>query len=115
MGDLRSKEAQAVYDAYRAEGRLATCKLCEATPLRSFRHWAIVKNNFPYDKIATVHNMIIPKRHVTEREISQEEWVEYQKIKDEILHAEYEFLIEATNKKKTIPGHFHIHLIVAGA
>jgi diadenosine tetraphosphate (Ap4A) HIT family hydrolase len=114
MGELRTDKGQAVYDDYKAKGGLDDgCRLCEAKPLKSFKHWLIIKNQFPYDKIASVHDMIIPKRHVAEREISSEERAEYQKIKDDFLHKEYEFMIEATHRKKTIPGHFHIHLIVA--
>ncbi len=114
MGELRTKEGQARYEEYKAAGGLAGgCKLCEAPPLKVFKYWALVKNNFPYDKIAEVHDMLIPKRHVTEEELSQEEWHEFQQIKDEYIHKEYEFMIEATHRKKSIPAHFHLHLLVA--
>lgn len=111
MGDLRTKKSQAVYEAYKAAGHLATCKLCEATPLQTFKYWVIIGNAFPYDRIAATHDMIVPKRHVAEEGVSQEEWREYATIKNEVLHTTYEFMIEATHRKKSIPGHFHIHLL----
>ncbi len=33
-------------------------------------------------------------------------------IKEEYIHKNYDFIMEATYVKKTIPGHFHLHLVV---
>ena len=113
MGTLRTDESMKRYATFIEKGGLGDgCKLCEKESLRSFIHWRIVSNDFPYDKIASVHTMIIPNRHVGERELSSEERTEFEIIKDTYLHNTYEYIIEATYKKKTIPAHFHMHLII---
>lgn len=105
---------QATYDAFIAAGELERrCGLCEAESLKEFGLWRVIDNRFPYDRVASVSHMIVPKRHVGEKGVTAEEWAELMTIKDEYLHEAYEFFIEATHKKKSIPGHYHIHLIVA--
>ncbi len=68
-------------------------------------------NAFPYDRIAKTHDMIVPLRHVDEDHLNDEELKELKIIKDNYLHKEYEFIIEATYKVKSIPAHFHLHLL----
>jgi diadenosine tetraphosphate (Ap4A) HIT family hydrolase len=114
MGDLRTPEGTAHYKAYIKNGGLeGVCRICEGAAMEEFQYWKVIKNNFPYDKIATTHNMIAPKRHADEHGLSAEEWNELTKIKNGYLHKEYDYLIEATHRKKSIPTHFHLHLIVA--
>lgn len=113
MARLRTKEAEEQYKKLIASGYLnGGCKLCEAPALREFSHWKIVENKFPYDRIARVHDMVLPKRHVEEDELSQEEKDEYRTIKEDYIEQTYEYLIEATSKQKSIPEHFHLHLII---
>lgn len=59
----------------------AQCALCAKEPIQEFTHWKIVSNNFPYDRIAELHNMIVPVRHCAEEELTQEELTEYASIK----------------------------------
>jgi hypothetical protein len=113
MGELRSEAGQKIYNDYKLAGGLTgTCKLCTAPHLKTFDHWTIIENRFPYDRIASRHEMIISKRCIKEQEITEEEWAEFRKIKEEYIHKNYDFIMEATYVKKTIPGHFHLHLIV---
>lgn len=69
-------------------------------------------NAFPYDKIATSHDMVVPLRHVPEAELTPEERKELVEIKHEYVNANYEYILEPTHKKKSIPAHFHLHLVV---
>lgn len=111
---FRTPENQAKYETYQAAGNLKKgCVLCERESLQTFEYWRIIENIFPYDKIAKVHNMILPKRHVTEPELSEGEIRELKDIKEKHLHKDYDFIIEATHRMKSIPAHFHLHLIVA--
>ncbi len=113
MATLRLDETKAAYDAYQLEDAFKNgCPLCNAPTVHAFTHWRIVKNRFPYDKIAGIHDMLVPSRHITEKEISQEEWHELANIKNDYVHPNYQFIIEATHKVKSIPAHFHLHLIV---
>src|SRR6185369_7348001 len=113
MAHLRSAAQQAKYDAYKAAGGLENgCRLCERKPLKTFKYWRIIGNKFPFDRIAKVHHMIVPKRHVAEPQLRQAEVSEFRRIKEDYLNKKYEFLIEATHLKKSIPEHFHIHLVI---
>jgi hypothetical protein len=104
---------QAEYDRYIATGGLkGECKLCQAQSVKEFQLWRVINNKFPYDRVASVSHMIIPTRHASEKEVTAEEWAELTTIKDEYVHPTYDFLIEAAHHKKSIPGHYHIHLIV---
>jgi diadenosine tetraphosphate (Ap4A) HIT family hydrolase len=113
MATLRLDETKAAYDAYQTLDEFKdTCPLCKAPTVKAFTYWRVVKNRFPYDKIAGVHDMLVPKRHITEKDINQDEWHELANIKEEFIHPNYQFMIEATHKTKSIPAHFHLHLIV---
>src|SRR3989344_1623205 len=114
MGRLRYQKDEKHYKRLQKEGLLEIgCRLCDAVSITEFQYWRIIKNNFPYTRIATLHHMVVPKRHVKEDELSQEEWMEYNQLKHSYINDNYEFIIEATNRRKSIPAHFHIHLIVA--
>jgi hypothetical protein len=113
MATLRTQENEERYKRLIAEGHLeAGCPLCASAPLHAFKHWKIIPNTFPYDKIATTHHMVVPLRHVRESELTPEELQELLAIKHEYINAHYEYILEATHKKKTIPAHFHLHLVV---
>lgn len=87
------------------------CRLCEKPPITDFEFWKIVENSFPYDKLAEKHTMLLPKRHVTEVDLTEDERTELLVIKSNSLQA-YEFVFESLPHKKSIPAHFHLHLIV---
>lgn len=108
---LRTAHTAQKYRDFVASGGLDTqCALCFATPIHIFKYWKIICNDFPYDRIADIHDMIVPIRHSTENSLSKEEKEEFLTIKESHLQA-YELLIEATYKIKSIPAHFHIHLV----
>lgn len=114
MATFRKPESQKLYDAYRFKLTDADpCALCEGKALQQFTYWKIMPNAFPYDRIADKHDMLVSLRHAAEAEITPEEWAEYHKLKRAVLNDEYDYLIEATHKAKSIPGHFHIHLLTA--
>jgi hypothetical protein len=114
MGTLRTAETQKKYrELIDAGGLKEGCALCTAPAVKTFTYWKVVNNTFPYDKVAKVHHMVLPLRHASETELTPEEWEEYQTIKNEYVQNEYEYIIEPTQKMKSIPAHFHIHLIIA--
>jgi diadenosine tetraphosphate (Ap4A) HIT family hydrolase len=113
MGTLRAPETWQKYQDAIANGTLEKgCVLCDKTPVVEFKFWKIIMNDFPYDRIAEVHHMLVPIRHVTEEGLSKEEHQELLRLKKSELNREYQYLLEATPSTKSIPGHFHIHLIV---
>jgi hypothetical protein len=115
MRYLRTQEIQEKYRKHMELNRGGPCPLCEAKALKEFQYWKIINNEFPYDRIAQVHHMIIPLRHVEEQHLNDEEVDEYLRIKNEYLFAEYECIIEASGTMKSIPEHHHLHLIITKA
>ncbi|MBI2123885.1 MAG: hypothetical protein HYU04_01445 [Candidatus Wildermuthbacteria bacterium] len=114
MPRLRTQESEERYKKLIAAGYLTGgCKLCEAPSVKDFTHWRIIRNDFPYDLIAKAHDMIVPRRHVMEHDLSSQEKKEYDEIKTDHINATYTHIIEPTLGLKSIPGHFHLHLIVA--
>jgi|SRR6185437_1537520 len=112
-GTLRTSETQAAYDAVlAAKDPSAPCPLCAAETLHAFREWRIIANMFPYDRIAAVHHLLLPNRHVEEDEFTESEKEELRSIKDSYAAEQYQFFIEPVKGRKTVPGHMHLHLVV---
>lgn len=108
---LRTEVTAKKYMDYIASGGLKNrCVLCDKESIIPFQHWKIILNDFPYDRVANIHHMLVPLRHCTEDELTEEEWDEYRSIKKNNLDL-YEFLLEATEHIKSIPQHFHVHLL----
>lgn len=113
MPSLRTPEGKRAYQEYMATMPATdACALCEKPALRAYKHWKIIDNSFPYDLIAKDHHMLVPLRHVTEADLTIDEIMELAGIKNHHLEEDYDWIIEATLKNKSIPSHFHLHLIV---
>ncbi|MBP7741550.1 MAG: hypothetical protein KA104_02580 [Candidatus Pacebacteria bacterium] len=113
MPSLRTLEGKKAYQEYLAQTPVSgTCPLCEKFALRTFKLWKIVPNAFPYDAIAKEHHMLVPLRHSTEAELTVDEIMELSGIKNHAVDQDYDWIIEAMPKNKSIADHFHLHLIV---
>ena len=113
MPSLRSLAGKTKYQEYlKANITTSECPLCERRELKKFQYWKIVENIFPYDLIAQTHHMIVPLRHVIEVELTEEELKELGIIKKNLIENEYDYIIEATAKNKSIAKHFHLHLLI---
>lgn len=109
---FRSEDVQKQYETWRTEVKAKNvCPICERPAIQAFTYWKIIDNHFPYDLIAKTHHMIVPLRHIREQSLTAEEMAEYWKIKAGPLQ-EYDLIAEATYKRKSIPEHFHMHLLV---
>jgi len=105
---------QDAYEALKKTGHLErSCPLCDAASLEEFTHWRIIDNRFPYDKISSVHHMLVTKRHIVEKDLSVEERDELLHLKDNYLGQKYEHMLEALTSQKSIPKHLHFHLLVS--
>lgn len=111
----RTKETKDAYTLARANGHLSNgCTLCQISlPKKEFKHWKIQPNMFPYDRVAEVHDLIYTRRHVRGRDLNEEERAELNELKYSYLNDNYQFIIESIPKIKSIPDHYHLHLIVA--
>src|SRR3989344_4231106 len=110
---FRSKEMRDRYDECKKSDEFNSgCALCKKDTIQEFRYWRIVLNDFPYDRIARVHNMILPIRHIAGDGLNAEEIAELFEIKKKYLR-DYDYIIETSNQRRSIPDHFHLHLIMS--
>ena len=113
MASFRSPENKKRYDEYSAALPAGpACLLCEKPSLKEFTHWRIVENIFPYDLVAKVSHMIIPSQHKTESDLTDVEEQEFKDIKINYLQNQYDYILENTHKNKSLPHHFHLHILV---
>ena len=112
MATLRTPATEQQYKEWRAQNAATeACALCDREPLHRFHFWKIVTNKFPYDLVARTHELLVPLRHVSGRELSEAEKDELDEIKETYLGDHYELILENTRQATSIPGHFHLHLI----
>ncbi|MCR4328353.1 MAG: DUF3605 domain-containing protein [Patescibacteria group bacterium] len=110
---LRTNKMYEKYVRFIHKGGLREeCVLCTKKPIKSFRYWRIIMNDFPYNRITNIHHMIVPKRHTVEAKLTKKEREELQKLKMRYVSPNYTFIMEASHKDKSIPSHFHLHLVV---
>lgn len=111
MAYPRNQETAAKYKEYLTRLPEGACPLCDEPALKQFTYWKITHNNFPYDAIVSTHDMIMPLRHTDEVGVSKEEWMEFEAIKRDYIHATYSFILENMGSTRSIPKHFHLHLM----
>lgn len=87
------------------------CHLCEAPSVIEFEHWRIIENKFPYDEIARRHDMIVPKVHKREESLTSAELQEFAELKKTYINDTYQMVMESVPKNKSLPQHFHLHLL----
>lgn len=108
----RTATTQEKYYAQRAaETTTGVCPLCDDDALQRFTYWYIRPNNFPYDAVASKHDLLLPLRHTTGADFTKEELAELEQLKRTVLNDSYQFIFETLPGAKSIPEHFHLHLI----
>ncbi len=82
--------------------------------VKEFEHWVIIENKYPYDAIATTSHIISTKREVAFNWdlLTPEELDEFNAIKKDYLSEHYDVIWENLPKGQTVPGHFHLNLLV---
>ena len=109
----RTKEDQEAWAAFAASNKdTGVCPLCVAESTLLFTYWKIIPNTFPYSAVSVKHDMIVPLRHVKEHELTPEELAEFHTLKDGYINDNYQYLLESTHKNKSVPAHFHPHLLI---
>ncbi|MEX0672626.1 MAG: hypothetical protein WD175_01030 [Candidatus Paceibacterota bacterium] len=104
--------SQAMYDKYVQYKETAPegCPLCKADPIKEYKYWKLIPNDFPYDVIAQEHCMLIPKDHTGFfKDLSEAAKSEYYALLKKLDH--FDSLFNNFQKNQTIPEHFHVHLI----
>lgn len=110
---LRTPESQEKYAKFLSErDPNCPCPLCSREAIQDFKNWKIIHSDFPYDRVSKINHMLVSKRHVTEENLNPEEWDEFHDIKSSYVNNNYDYILETVKKRKSLPDHFHIHLIV---
>jgi len=116
---LRTKETMDRYMKVMAERKEKGIKSehfinYEHLLVKEFEYWVIIENEFPYDAVAKTSHMISTKRQVPLdwNLLTSGEKMEFEKIRDTYLKEHYDAIWENLPKTQTIPGHFHLHLII---
>ena len=109
---LRTRKTYLRYKKNRENGLYNKgCRLCQIKPIKKFKYWNILPNEYPWDFIAKKHDMAVPIRHTTYYALDKKEKLEYEMKVKTYAEKNYEMLIEASTKNKSIPGHYHVHLV----
>jgi diadenosine tetraphosphate (Ap4A) HIT family hydrolase len=113
--DWRTQETHDAYVAVIESGHLTSgCPLCKSKTLAEFTYWRLVENDFPYDRVAEVHHMIIPMRHTSGEDLSGEEESELSHLlKTDLNTRGYNYFMQSLPSNMSIPAHLHYHLIKA--
>ena len=104
---LRSNK---VYNLYKKNKRKS---LEHLSVVKKFKYWTIVKNEFPYDTVATRHDLLIPKREI--QDIFRISLVEQQELKEiwkQLKRShKYDFLLVPLPWSQTFRSKIHFHLL----
>lgn len=116
MTSIRKKDTEEAYQKLREERRRVgivgfAYNLDEEEIISVYTHWAIIPNQFPYDMIAEVHHMLVPKRVFGRlEEATNEEMNELYSIKKEIQD-KYNYILETLGGMQSNTKHLHLQLI----
>lgn len=107
---LRTNDADMKYRKFLREEYTGECIFCAKKSLvKEYKLWIIIENDFPYNKIASEHYILSPKRHVEEeKDLYGSERDELYKVLDKL-----DYNMRIINKKKdcSVPQHLHYHII----
>lgn len=116
---LRKRFSEAYYRRHMLYFKKDTCPFCMKDMfIKEYGEWMILGNRFPYDKIAKKHDLLCLKDHSdgsglysgNPGHIDAKRMDELLEIKEEIKN-DYDCFLENFNHGRTIPSHYHIHLI----
>lgn len=112
---LRTDETWAKYqnEPKRCSDDCFMCSFDESDIQMVFRHWTIVRNQYPYDAVSHQHDMLIPVRHINkDSNLTAEELEELDGILTEIEErGEYDCIIKNFPVGQSHPSHLHYHLL----
>lgn len=92
------------------QGKKGIDVLYEKEPLKQFTYWKIIDNDFPYDRIAKRHHLLIPNR------IFKDDWDMTDDERKELWHIKqtvkgYKAITENFPDRKSITEVYHLHLL----
>ena len=105
----RLPETESRYKRYIESGEKPN--FATRVPLKQYRHWKVINNEYPYDYIAAVHHLLIPKRAVEDPLLlKQEELDEFFLIR-RLMVRDYDLFMENAPRRSSLKDWYHVHLI----
>lgn len=105
---LRTTRDELYYAKAKTKGK--TKPLVEEDRLKEWKYWALIENEFPYSAAFKTHHMLIPKRVVAEKDLSDAEQTEMRDVLEE-LATDYDCVLVNFTRQQSIRHHFHLHLL----
>lgn len=83
------------------------------TVVKKFKHWYIIENQYPYDTVAEIHHLLVPRDHIAKAERLTPQCTEETANIMEAIEAEgfYDCFISNFPIGQSQKQHFHIHLV----
>lgn len=110
---LRSEDLAKRYKIRKKEEGARQLDLRSLKMVWTFKYWLVVENEFPYDKIAERHHILVPRFEVQEYiwKLNAESQKELTEIRKWAEGMGYDVLMENLPRNRTIKGQFHMHLL----
>lgn len=110
---LRTAKGNTRYFRCLKSGKVESAFFGTCKRTRSFKHWFITWNEYPYDRIARTHDLLVSKRKFASSEgMTKAERDELEKIKKIFTRTqEYDSVMENIPHQRTIRDWYHLHLI----
>lgn len=105
---------EACYQRYLAREISPGCVFCaNRKRIKTYTHWFITENRFPYDAFARVSHLLVPIDHVAkEKDLTEEALSELKTILTTIDdEGTYDSVMANFTNIKTQPQHLHYHLL----
>jgi len=89
------------------------CELEAMVVITEFAHWRLIHNNYPYDEVAEIHHMLVPKDHVSfDDGVTVEAKEELMLINEEFeKNGKYDCIMQNYPIGQSQPQHLHYHLL----
>jgi diadenosine tetraphosphate (Ap4A) HIT family hydrolase len=106
---LRSEECIKLYKENYKEG----VSLLSLPCIKQWNYWRLIKNDYPYDKIAESHYLLIPLSGFAEdEEMNNDERKELFSIKNELSETKtFDAIFENLKHDRSIQTFYHLHCI----
>jgi len=105
---LRTISGEMNYSLAKKSDRLVP--LTEEPALKTWRHWRLIENAFPYDIAFKVHHLLMPVHVIAKNQLNDAEKDELEVILDS-LSSDYDCYLENFASKQSIKNHYHLHLL----
>jgi hypothetical protein len=102
---LRTEESELAYANSKEKKSLD-----QEDKIREWDFWYLINNRFPYDTVAEVHHLLLPRSGRPMRELHNNEWDNFYDIIDE-LGNDYSVMMWNFPRQQSVKNLLHYHLV----